>query len=1447
MTRRIGLVSGIAFALVLCALPAVFTARRVGPRPPGTESPPGRTPVAAPAAAAPRPPQVVVVAIGIDQYRDRSIPTCHGAARDARAVWQWFTKTAGWDRGNVLLMDDLGEPAPRAGVESLLPTRANLDWAFRRWLPARLQPGDTVVVFFAGQAEVQTGMDPGSTAYLLPVEGAPGWRLDEAIDPVAATGRNPIVCWLDTSLDGRGQGRPPRRRPPGGMSLLPGLVRWPGVTAWIAAEGRPSAEAAEVGVPSPFTAALTAALGTPGRPANLHACLDALVHDPVLTRQGFRTLGGVEANLTLWSAPARRSGLARRELLLQRAHAGGITALALSADGTRLFTGGEDASIKHWDLAGRSVLRAFGSHRVKVTALDLSPDGTRLASADGAGRVRVRDLVRDVEVPTGPQHQSGVEALAFLAGGEPFVTLDLDGTATLHATADPAGRSTPLSKTATGLAAARRPQPVGFVLAETDGTLRTYGPDGRPGRTIDGPGGVVTGRRLAVGGRWLAAADNQRRVLLWDAEAGTYVFRQTMDAPVDTVALGAETWLAVAAGDTLTLVALDSGRPVPGPPLALPGPTNRLVFSPDGRWLVAGSDVGELSLWRLGDSGRFEGVSLEAGDPPARSATLAFLPDGRGLISGDDEGGFRVWDLPEARLRGRVPPRRGQVATLSVSSDARHLLQVSEDREAQVWDLQEGRGLDQVAGSWTSGAIAPDGQTLYLTSASEGDLAAVDRATGRPRPTRFARPKARNGPGESTQRFDRVTVSRDGLRVAAGSAEGPLACVWDASTGRLAATIDGHEDPHPITSVGLSDDGRALLTASEDGTAKLWDLAGSDHPAQPLHSFAPPGDEAGEAVRITAAALGPGAARKVVTGGIGGQVHLWEPGRERDRPVALGRMDGAVRAATFTGDGRWLAASGADGAVWLWDLTATPAPRRIRLEPSPQHAEDVPALIAWPGGRLIASGSGDTSIRLWDAASHSLLGTLSAEGGSHDWVAYTPDGLFDSSIGGERQVTWRDEHGVLALEQVYESFHLDKLTDRLRRGIRPEPPAKPLRPPPRIALRATNLGREFATLEIALAEPGMTNLRLYHNGVPVQSDEDFHRRPGAKTFQILVTLRPGLNRFHVMGGRIDPTEVEGRSETLDLRGPDTAGPGRLHVLALGIGDYQARDRALAYAAKDAEELAEFLHRHGGSADAAGQKLVLTDEAVTAEFVDMRFARLRDAVRNRPEDTVVIFLAGHADMINGRFALLLPSFAFGGAGPRGPVDPATILPYATLYKNLARLGALRRLVVIDACQAEAIADDPRVRKIQELIDGGAQRARTSYLLAARRGEPAGESSVLEHGVLTYALLRGLGAPRLKPVPGLTVFDGLPNADRDPDRVVTTDELRAFLAATVPPLAAQLPELVLRAGADGPAALPRPAAGAAAARPGPAPRIQAAESSFPLTRLPEPVPVPAHDGQ
>jgi hypothetical protein len=481
-------------------------------------------------------------------------------------------------------------------------------------------------------------------------------------------------------------------------------------------------------------------------------------------------------------------------------------------------------------------------------------------------------------------------------------------------------------------------------------------------------------------------------------------------------------------------------------------------------------------------------------------------------------------------------------------------------------------------------------------------------------------------------------------------------------------------------------------------------------------------------------------------------------------------------------------------------------------------------------------------VRLWGLGDRKLLGTLSAEQGTNDWVAYTPEGLFDSSVGGEKQVTWLDNNEVLPLEQFYDGFHVFKLTNQLRQGVHPKAPELPRQPPPRLSIdlppRPVEAQR-VARLTIALGEPNLTNLRLYQNGVAVLAEADFQPKPGQRRLSAEINLRRGLNRFYAMAGRPGSSDVEGRSDVVEIRydGPDS--PGQTHVLALGVSRYEKpTERSLQFADRDAHELSNFLHRTSQRAGSSpGLRIVLTNNEVTEERVEGAFRQIRDRVRGRPEDTVVVFLAGHADTLGGHFYLLLPPFPFGsGEGPgRRPslteIAADAALPYVALYRNIARLSALQRLVVIDACQAEAIADDPGVRQIQELIDNGAQRAKTAYLLAARRGEPASETAELKHGLMTYALLRGMGQTNLEQVPGLTFLDETPNADRDRDRVITTDELRWYADVTVPKLASSFPLLVQRTGADGRTMSVRPDANL-----GQSPRVQAAGSSFPLIELP-----------
>jgi WD40 repeat protein/tRNA A-37 threonylcarbamoyl transferase component Bud32 len=138
--------------------------------------------------------------------------------------------------------------------------------------------------------------------------------------------------------------------------------------------------------------------------------------------------------------------------------------------------------------------------------------------------------------------------------------------------------------------------------------------------------------------------------------------------------------------------------------------------------------------------------------------------------------------------------------------------------------------------------------------------------------------------------------------------------------------------------------------------------------------------------------------------------HLWR--QYHGEQSRLRGHTGAVTAVAFSPDDRLLASGSADRTVKLWD-----AVRGTEVRTLGGHAAAVTGLAFSPDGKTLASGSKDTTVRLWDTATGRLLHRLEGHQGPLTGVAFSPDGRHVASASEDRTVRiWEAEAGQMSYE-----------------------------------------------------------------------------------------------------------------------------------------------------------------------------------------------------------------------------------------------------------------------------------------------------------------------------------------------------------------------------------------------------------------------------------------------
>lgn len=485
---------------------------------------------------------------------------------------------------------------------------------------------------------------------------------------------------------------------------------------------------------------------------------------------------------------------------------GGVAALAWTADGKTLLTGGFDPDVRVWrasDWRLRARLRHAADDAVQkihapalatgVVVTESVPAGEVTldrASGDLAERVGVRlwdvrsgKLIRAFGRSIGPAAvDPGGTELAFGPPGNVIQVFDVAKREPRLSLFGHEGPIRALRYDATGL---------NLVSSSADGTVRVWNPRlSRLVVTLAGHDGEVAAAEVDGDTRRVVSGGEDGTARGWSVTPELPVARHIGGGSIAgrsfVPALAPDGRLAVTRGDANAAEVWDArtGKLVrslnPGA-----GAVAGALFHRDGERLVtvhAGAAAkGEAVVWDVATWREVARLRTAEG-----ISTLSLSPSGR-LATGGTDGTASVWTLAGARVV-RVRTGRGVPNDAVLSDDGATLVTTAADRTATLWSVAGGRRLHDLRGH---------GRPANPNEGEPGEVTVRDRYLG-----------------VVTADFD-----DEGRRVATAGADGN-ARVWDVASGKLVRIMRGHTQI--VSSVQFAPGGGRLLTGSPDGTARVW-------------------------------------------------------------------------------------------------------------------------------------------------------------------------------------------------------------------------------------------------------------------------------------------------------------------------------------------------------------------------------------------------------------------------------------------------------------------------------------------------------------------------------------------------------------------------------------------------------------------------------------------------
>ncbi|MBD1858012.1 MULTISPECIES: caspase family protein [Leptolyngbya] len=427
-------------------------------------------------------------------------------------------------------------------------------------------------------------------------------------------------------------------------------------------------------------------------------------------------------------------------------------------------------------------------------------------------------------------------------------------------------------------------------------TLRQSMEISREQNRFDHPTGMVKCVAISPDARWIVSGAKDNTLKLWDLEGTCHrVFR----------------------GHESTVWAV--------------------AFTPDGKHIVSGSEDATVRLWNL--DGQLIGQPWIGHQDCIRSVTVA--PNGEWIASASKDKTVRLWNLDGTLYSPPFIGHEDWVLSVAASPNSDWVVSGSADGTIRRWTI-DGKPYGEPFHGHTrwvrSVAVSPSG--TFIVSGSEDNTIRLWNLDGSPKGDPFEGHR---------ERVLSVAIAPNDQFIASGSADCTIR-LWDLQGHGIGEVFAGHQDW--VRSVRVAPNGCFIASASRDKTVRLWDLQGN------LMSRVIQPDQG----RILSVAFSPDGC-SIASGGESTRVQQWNV-QTHNLIRSFEGHTSWIRSIKFTPDGKYIVSGSADTTLRLWNAQADSSTEAVKVSSDGHHAW-VRSVAVSPTGEFVISSSDDKTVCLW--------------------------------------------------------------------------------------------------------------------------------------------------------------------------------------------------------------------------------------------------------------------------------------------------------------------------------------------------------------------------------------------------------------------------------------------------------------------------------------------------